>query len=393
MERRDNKGRLLRRGESQRKDGRYVYKYIDRFGKTKYVYSWRLTDSDRVPAGKADCKPLRQIEAEIQREFILKENLTKSDITLGEYLEAYMANKKNLRENIEYNYKSLIRSINRHSISRVKLQDVLPSQGKQLMIDLKNEGQKYSSIRKYKSLLSSVFDTAFEDGIISKNPFAFKLSRVIINDSEKRSALTERERDRLYRFIKENYPDIYLPMYIMAYVGLRVSEMCGLTFRDIDFEKGLIRIDRELVWGKISKRLKIDPPKTEAGYRYVPMDDEMRILLEKAVKEARNRKNQPAVDGISGFLFLNTVGAPQRREAIGDRLDTITKNFEKNIGPLRIHVTPHILRHTFCDISCKNGMDITKLQYIMGHSSPQITLGVYANIDVDESIVEEFLYD
>ena len=119
----------------------------------------------------------------------------------------------------------------------------------------------------------------------------------------------------------------------------------------------------------------------------------MRVLLEEAVKEAKSRKNQPVVDGIKGFLFLNKAGNPHISLTIEGRLKTITRNFEKKIGPLRIRVTPHIFRHTFCYISCKNGMEITKLQYIMGHSSPQITLGVYANIEVDESIVEEFLYD
>ncbi|VIG04586.1 integrase Tn1549-like, CTn4-Orf34 [Clostridioides difficile] len=43
--RRDNKGRILHTGESQRTDGKYLYKYVDAFGNTKYVYAWRLTPS------------------------------------------------------------------------------------------------------------------------------------------------------------------------------------------------------------------------------------------------------------------------------------------------------------------------------------------------------------
>ncbi len=41
--RRDSKGRILHTGESQRTDGKYLYKYVDAFGNTKYVYAWRLT--------------------------------------------------------------------------------------------------------------------------------------------------------------------------------------------------------------------------------------------------------------------------------------------------------------------------------------------------------------
>ena len=51
--RRDNKGRILKTGESQRKDGRYLYKYIDSFGEPQFVYSWKLVATDRVPAGES----------------------------------------------------------------------------------------------------------------------------------------------------------------------------------------------------------------------------------------------------------------------------------------------------------------------------------------------------
>ena len=52
MKRRDRRNRVLRTGESQRTDGRYAFKYIDPYGKPQYVYSWKLTPTDPVPAGK-----------------------------------------------------------------------------------------------------------------------------------------------------------------------------------------------------------------------------------------------------------------------------------------------------------------------------------------------------
>lgn len=61
--RRDNKGRILKTGERQRKDGRYLYKYIDALGKPQSVYSM-----DRVPKGKRDCVSLRENEQEIHRD-------------------------------------------------------------------------------------------------------------------------------------------------------------------------------------------------------------------------------------------------------------------------------------------------------------------------------------
>ena len=57
--RRDNRNRILRSGESQRKDGRYAYKYTDTFGKVQFVYAWKLVPTDKTPAGKRDDISLR----------------------------------------------------------------------------------------------------------------------------------------------------------------------------------------------------------------------------------------------------------------------------------------------------------------------------------------------
>ena len=56
QKRRDNRNRVLNTGESQRSNGLYVFKYLDRDKKPKFVYSWRLVETDRLPAGKRPCK-------------------------------------------------------------------------------------------------------------------------------------------------------------------------------------------------------------------------------------------------------------------------------------------------------------------------------------------------
>lgn len=66
--RRDNKGRILHTGESQRTDGKYLYKYVDAFGNTRYVYAWRLTPADPTPKGKRKKPSLREMEQQIRRD-------------------------------------------------------------------------------------------------------------------------------------------------------------------------------------------------------------------------------------------------------------------------------------------------------------------------------------
>lgn len=72
MKRTDNKGRLLKTGESQRKDGRYCYKYIEKNGQVKFAYSWKLVATDKVPKGKRDCVALRDMIKAIQKDWIFK---------------------------------------------------------------------------------------------------------------------------------------------------------------------------------------------------------------------------------------------------------------------------------------------------------------------------------
>ena len=64
--RRDNKNRILKTGESQRPDGRYVYKYLDDLKKPQFVYSWKLVPTDRTPTGKKDDLSLREKIDKIQ---------------------------------------------------------------------------------------------------------------------------------------------------------------------------------------------------------------------------------------------------------------------------------------------------------------------------------------
>ena len=66
--RRDNRNRILRNGESQRKDGRYMYKYIDNVGNAKYVYSWKLVKTDTVPQGAKNDISLRDKEKQIHKD-------------------------------------------------------------------------------------------------------------------------------------------------------------------------------------------------------------------------------------------------------------------------------------------------------------------------------------
>ena len=89
--RRDNRGRILHNGESQRQDGRYAYKYKDLNGETKFVYSWRLDKNDRAPAGRARDLSLREKERQIQQDLFNQIVPNGGNMTVLELVEKYLS--------------------------------------------------------------------------------------------------------------------------------------------------------------------------------------------------------------------------------------------------------------------------------------------------------------
>ena len=106
QKRTDSKGRVLKENELQRKDGRYMYRYKDRCGAVKTVYSWKLVPTDKTPKGKRDTLSLREIEKNIQND--LNKNLDISagkKTTLNDVFNLYIEGKSELKSSTLENYK------------------------------------------------------------------------------------------------------------------------------------------------------------------------------------------------------------------------------------------------------------------------------------------------
>ena len=118
--RKDNMGRNLRSGESQRKDGRYSYKYLDPLGQPHFVYSWRLLKSDVTPKGKKPGPSLREMEEEIQ--VSLDEELLTANVnmTVYELVERYIAQKRGMRENTETGYRFIMNILRKEDFGMLR---------------------------------------------------------------------------------------------------------------------------------------------------------------------------------------------------------------------------------------------------------------------------------
>ncbi len=147
--------------------------------------------------------------------------------------------------------------------------------------------------------------------MIRKNPFAFELASVVVNDSVTRQAITRKQERDLLKFIKEDkhFSRYYDGIYILFYTGLRISEFCGLTIKDIEFEQMRIKVDHQLQRTSQMKYV-IQRPKTESGVRYVPMTEEVAACFRRIIANRVSPKKEPMVDGYAGFLFLDKNDMP-----------------------------------------------------------------------------------
>ena len=385
--RRDNKGRKLFNGESQRKDGKYEYKYQDAWGKRKTVYSWKLTPADRVPAGKRDDISLREKIKQIQKN--LNSNITPDggNFTVLELVEKYISQKTGVRHNTRSNYNFVVNVIKKEDFGQKRIDKIKVSDAKEWLIKMQQiDGRGYSSIHTIRGVVRPAFQMAVDDDLLVKNPFEFQLNTVVVNDSVTREAITRQQERDFLEFVKndKHFCKYYDGIYILFKTGLRISEFCGLTVKDIDLQERKINVNHQLQRTRDMKYI-IEDTKTESGERMVPMTPEVKEAFQRILANRKNPKVEPMVDGYSGFLFLDKNGRPMVALHWEKYFQHIREKYNKIYRVQMPKVTPHVCRHTFCSNMAKSGMNPKTLQYIMGHSDISVTLNVYTHLNYDDA--------
>nr|CBW39423.1 putative integrase (pseudogene) [Streptococcus pneumoniae] len=380
--RRDNKGRILKTGESQRKDGRYLYKYIDSFGEPQFVYSWKLVATDRVPAGKRDCISLREKIAELQKDIHDGIDVVGKKMTLCQLYAKQNAQRPKVRKNTETGRKYLMDILKKDKLGVRSIDSIKPSDAKEWAIRMSENGYAYQTINNYKRSLKASFYIAIQDDCVRKNPFDFQLKAVLDDDTVPKTVLTEEQEEKLLAFAKadKTYSKNYDEILILLKTGLRISEFGGLTLPDLDFENRLVNIDHQLL-RDTEIGYYIETPKTKSGERQVPMVEEAYQAFKRVLANRKNDK-RVEIDGYSDFLFLNRKNYPKVM------MKGLVKKYNKYNEDKLPHITPHSLRHTFCTNYANAGMNPKALQYIMGHANIAMTLNYYAHATFDSAMAE-----
>lgn len=384
--RKDHKGRKLWNGESQRKDGKYEYKYQDACGKRRTVYSWKLTPSDTVPKGKRNELSLREKEQQIQKE--MNSNLVPygGDLTVLELVQRYLGQKQGVRHNTQSNYNFVVNILKKEAFGQKRIDKVKTYDAKAWLIKMQEDGRGYSTIHSIRGVVRPAFQMAVENDLLLKNPFEFQLNTVVVNDSVTREAISRKQERDFLEFVKndKHFCKYYEGIFILFKTGLRISEFVGLTVSDIDFENNRIIVDHQLQRTRHMEYV-IEATKTSSGTRMVPMTPEVRECFLTIISHRKKQKKEPMVGGKSRFLYLDKNGMPMVALHWEKYFQHICDKYNSIYKVQMPKITPHVCRHTFCSNMAKSGMNPKTLQYIMGHSDIGVTLNTYTHIGYEDA--------
>ena len=407
-ERRDSKNRKLQKGEYQKADGRYAYRYKDSDGCERWVYSWRLTQNDILPRGRQSEKCLRDLEVEIARATIEKTDSRKlRSVTLNDMFDRYLGLKNGLKEKTLLYYKGMWRRLIAPSIGKMKVIDIRYSDvAKYLLSLIDEEGLGVSSVNNVYALICPVLELAVKDDLIKKNPSNGVRKDILTSrslKSKKKHALTISQQESFIKYLRDTpkYRRWFRLVVFLLGTGCRIGEARGLTWDDCDFERGLISIHRQLSFFKSKDEDNwtehVTTTKTDTSERVIPMFSAVReVLLEEwKIQNEAGIKSQ-TIDGVSGFIFVTKNGTCLDTGNIDGAINRLIQNYNaieevrseaEDREPVFLpHFSVHIFRHTFCTRMCENESNLKVVQEIMGHADITTTLNIYADATVDERV-------
>ena len=384
--RKDKARVVLRKGESQRKDGKYDFRWTSPDGKRHSIYAATLEE-------------LREKENDIQRDSLEGIKAEARYVTLNDVFTLWAKVKRGLKDNTFQNYLYLYRQFVESDFGKSKVSALKKSDVKQFYNTLADErGLQISTIDSVHTVLHQVLDMAVDDCYLRSNPsdnVLRELKKAHQFETNRRKALTVAEQNLLLSYLSKT-PKFqhWLPMFtFMLGTGCRISETVGLCWGDIDFKSGFITIQHNLVYHDHEVGgcyFTMSTPKTAAGKRAIPILPEVRKALEqeRANQQELELVCEYEIDGISDFVFLNRFGQPQNPQTVNRAIKRISVAYneaelekaekEKREPQLLPPFSCHNLRHTFCTRLCENETNLKIIQDIMGHKDISTTMEIYA---------------
>ena len=231
------------------------------------------------------------------------------------------------------------------------IKDIKPRQINEFLGKLAGQGFAQKTIAMYRLVLNRVFSSAVLHGDIEFNPCS---SVKLPSGLPKKQRTSASEQDEIA--VKAS-ADVWIFPYIALMTGMRKGEILALQWKDIDFEKNLIRVYKSVAHQGDRPIIKVT--KTETGNRFVP-------LLAPLKEKLLTVKTKQADD----YIVSDTGKTPLTNR----RFITLMSDFKNKTG---VTCTAHELRHSFATIAFENGIDPKTVQEILGHKQLSTTMDIY----------------
>lgn len=386
--RRDKGNLVLHKGESQRANGGYDYRWTDQKGKRHSIYAKTL-------------EALREAEQQAVKDQCDGIKTEARNVTINAMFELWKQIKRGLKDNTFQNYQYMYGMFVAPTLGKRRISTLTKSDVKRFYNTLVDErGLAISTVDSIHTVLHQVLDMAVDDAYIRHNPAdnvlkELKQAHALV--SEKRHALTQAEQDLFLRYLKGSaqYAHWYPIFAVMVGTGMRVGEAIGLRWCDVDFSEGVIDINHTLVYYKHAVNgcyCNIHTPKTKSGTRKIPM---LGFVKSAFQEERRNQmasgiRCKATIDGYTDFIFVNRFGDPQHQGTLNKALRRIIRDCNDEVlagnprNPVLLpHFSCHTLRHTFTTRMCEAGVNVKVMQDVLGHSDVSTTLNIYADVTKD----------
>ena len=393
--RKDNKGRVLKQGESYRKnDGLYMYRLRDEHGgKYNTIYAHSLEE-------------LRDKEDEIQRDMSDGIRSDAKHVTVNDIYEMWINDKVGLKQTTKSNYTYMYEHFVKEGLGEKRVQTLKKSDVRRFynkLID--TDGIKMNTLDNIHTVLHQVLKVAVEDEYIRTNPSEGCMGdckRAHGFEAPKQHSLTFPEQEEFLRYMKETprFRHWYPLFAFLLGTGMRISEAVGIRWDDIHLEEDApyIEVNHNTVYysreeGKCY--FSISTPKTEAGVRIIPVMSSVKeaLLEEKEYQKEVDLHCEAVIDGYTNFVFLNRYGNIHNPQTVNRAIKRISRlhNEEEFEKAEKEHREPlllppfscHNLRHTFASRLCESETNLKAIQEIMGHRDIATTMDVYAEATKD----------
>ena len=302
-----------------------------------------------------------------------------TEMTLAEWLDFYMLEykKQYVKPTTYNNYTVKVKNHIKPAIGHYKLKALRQDIIQKFVNSLSGKGLAPSTVIDIFKVLSNALETAVDDGLIVRNV----ANRVKLPKTTKPqiTVLTQEQQNAFVEQAKVTYMGV---VYIFDLcTGMRLGELLGLKWQDIDFEQNQLHIKRIIRKVKDPDNpeehwhLEFGTPKTPTSERIIPLNETaIKVLADVWEQQEKNKEKASTAYEDNDLVFCTQLGRPLDPTNMRRTCYSICAK----IGVSNIH--PHCLRHTFTTRGAENNVDVRVMQKFLGHATIKETADTYTHV-------------